>query len=187
MASPLWKFFRRFDGYALHVGIDPGATGAVAFVFWGGNHDERLGYRVMDIPTLIVSRGKKKGTVFNLPGILNLFDSKWISKFRTRAWLEQPPPTLGPGRAYADIMLSRAYAIWPLWLTSRFPAFREIRPADWKKELRVGKEKEDSRHLALKLFPKADILRKKDHNRADALLISEYGRRQTGGLLSGRK
>lgn len=53
-----------------------------------------------------------------------------------------------------------------------------VRPQAWKKVLGVTADKETSLSLARELFPAASLLRKKDHGRAEALLIAEYRRRQ---------
>ena len=54
-----------------------------------------------------------------------------------------------------------------------------VQPAVWKKAMGLGSSKDLSRARALELFPAmADKLaRKKDHDRAEALLMAEWGRR----------
>lgn len=176
MSSPLWKFFRRYAEFRMYVGIDPGATGAIAFVACP-DPMEITSYRTVDIPTFTVTRGKKKGTVPNHQAIIQLFDSQYLNPRRVYVCLEAPPPSTGPGRAYGDIMLGRAYAMWPLFILSKGFHLLEVAPRAWKAALKIGKEKDDSRQKALKWFPKADAHRKKDHNRAEALLLAENYRR----------
>jgi crossover junction endodeoxyribonuclease RuvC len=50
-----------------------------------------------------------------------------------------------------------------------------IAPREWKKHLKIGKDKEEARAMAIRLFPTAPLGRKKDHNRAESLLIAQYG------------
>jgi len=53
-----------------------------------------------------------------------------------------------------------------------------VTPRAWKKHHSlIGKEKDASRTLAIAKYPcsATDLCRKKDHGRADALLICEYG------------
>lgn len=53
-----------------------------------------------------------------------------------------------------------------------------VDPPTWKRRLHLlGQDKEGSRAMALSLFPDASpqLARKKDHNRAEALLIAYYG------------
>jgi crossover junction endodeoxyribonuclease RuvC len=52
-----------------------------------------------------------------------------------------------------------------------------VRPQVWKKEIGVTAEKETSLRVARLLFPDTDLSLKKHHNKAEALLIAEYARR----------
>jgi hypothetical protein len=54
-----------------------------------------------------------------------------------------------------------------------------IRPHIWKKALGLGQDKEASRLRAMQLFPSAELRRKKDHGRAEALLLALYGQRSS--------
>jgi hypothetical protein len=176
----------------VYIGIDPGTTGAIAFRC-------NKAYCVIDIPVILTPKkkqrktsfkerqrtGKKTKTVnamdsqFDLPTIVAVFRLLKDLKSRIKVILEKIPPTIGPGRKYAEIMLNRAYAMWPLFLATKGYVVYERRPGVWKERMHLlDKDKEDSRHKALALFPSADILRKKDHNRAEALLLVEALRRE---------
>lgn len=173
------------------VGIDPGNTGAVAL------RCARF-YCVIDIPQIVTKVKKSRKTTYrqrkltgaktrtvlskvttpNLQGICDVFNL--LRPFRDRVYvvLEKIPISIGPGRKYADILINRAYAMWPLFLCSRRLRVLEVRPGIWMADLNLTKhEKEDSRQLALRMFPLADIKKKKDHNRAEALLLTEHLRR----------
>ena len=52
-----------------------------------------------------------------------------------------------------------------------------VGPAKWKKHFNLNRDKDASRLLATRLYPKnaKDFLRKKDDGRAEALLIARYG------------
>ena len=53
-----------------------------------------------------------------------------------------------------------------------------VQPQKWKRHFRLhGDDKEDSRLKCLNLLPNAagSLMRKKDHNRAEALLLARYG------------
>lgn len=50
-------------------------------------------------------------------------------------------------------------------------------PQVWKKAMSVTADKNDSLVAARLAFPKAKLLLKKDHGKAEALLIAEYARR----------
>lgn len=53
-----------------------------------------------------------------------------------------------------------------------------VHPARWKRDMEVDSDKELCRIEALTLFPSAEIRLKKHHNRAEALLLAEWLRRQ---------
>ncbi len=52
-----------------------------------------------------------------------------------------------------------------------------VQPATWKKSHGLSKDKSASLDRARLMFPSADLDRKRDHNRAEALLIAEFSRR----------
>ena len=49
-----------------------------------------------------------------------------------------------------------------------------VSPQRWKRDLGITSNKEDGLKLARELFPDAPLTRKKDHNRAEALLIAYW-------------
>lgn len=53
-----------------------------------------------------------------------------------------------------------------------------VHPTRWKRDMGVSSDKELCRMEALTLFPTAEIRLKKHHNRAEALLLAEWLRRQ---------
>lgn len=154
------------------VGIDPGVTGAIGFV---------SGTQAMSIsiPTLKVKTGNKNRSVFDYGSITEMFNTlRFYQKsnpFEVIVGLEQIPLSLGPGRKTAEILLNRAYAIWPLFLHSRKLRVQEVRPQVWKKYFSLlKKDKSASRMKAQQLFPKVNLNLKKDVDRSEALLIAEY-------------
>lgn len=160
------------------IGIDPGTTGALGFVCGDANHVE-------DIPTITVKRGKKNRTEADYPACLDLFARSFWKEQVARMYclIEQPPPTMGPGHAYADVIVNRMYAIWPLFIMEKGFHFEEVAPNEWKKVMGLSPDKENSRKKAQGMFPGASLARKKDHNRAEALLLAEYHRRKLLGRL----
>lgn len=183
----------------VYLAIDPGADGAIALLCG-------MFYSVFDVPTLLTARtrvktlgaeersatGKKtkitKGTTtkFNLPAIVSIFRLLRPVSTRVRACVEIGQVQVkGKGsNAYTGFRTGCGYYMWPLFLLSKgYASVEEVAPFVWKKAMGLtGKDKEASRHKALGLFPHGNyLLRKKDHNRAEALLLCEYTRRQRGG------
>jgi hypothetical protein len=72
-------------------------------------------------------------------------------------------------------------AMWPLYFASRGWPLEMPTPAQWKAAMGLGKDKEANRAKAIGMFPKAPLARKKDHNRAEAVLLAEYLKRLRQG------
>ena len=53
-----------------------------------------------------------------------------------------------------------------------------VTPQKWKKLLGLDSDKHKSLELARSLWPNAPLSRKRDNNRAEALLLAEYLRRE---------
>ena len=174
------------------VGIDPGVSGALAFVcgdrFCAVDVPQavrRVRRRRRLSPARAKAAGRKTRTVAvtereaDLGAVAALFRLLEPLGGRLRFALERVPPTVGrPGRAYAEVRLNRAYAMWPLFLAYLGHPVVGVSPADWKRTFGLRRsDKDASRAAAARLFPGADVARKKDHNRAEALLLAEYLRR----------
>lgn len=154
----------------VYMGIDSGATGAIGIIV-------RNKAFVADIPTLKIKRKGGSKTEFNLPEIAKAF--LYIKKYRSnfQVILEEALVQVGGkgANAYTGFRVGVAFGMWPLFLTVLGFSFERVSPITWKSKMGLrGKGKEDSRLKALGMFPQADILRKKDHNRAEALLLAEY-------------
>lgn len=152
----------------LIAGIDPGLHGAVAIVAGG----EVI--LLADLPTVQFSSARIKHRVdgAGLAALLQPFkvDMAIVEKVAAR-----------PGEA-ASGAFSFGYTsgvIAGVLGALRVPV-TTVQPAVWKKALGLGQDKDLSRARALELFPGvADrLVRKKDHDRAEALLLAEWGRRQ---------
>ena len=59
--------------------------------------------------------------------------------------------------------------------------FHLVTPQKWKKYFHLTSDKNESLDLARSFWPEAKLIRKKDGNRAEALLIALYWREQLNG------
>lgn len=136
------------------LGIDPGAAGAIASVC--------PSTETWDMPT----------TAHDLADLLRTFDPA-----TTRVYIEKSQAM--PGQGVSSMF---KYGMHYGHLTGMLALLRipyiEVSAATWKRVMGLTAEKADSRTMAQKLFPEASLSRKKDHGRAEALLIAEFGRRQ---------
>ena len=151
-----------------YVGIDPGLTGAVALVGDGF-------LAVEDMPVV----GANKRRVIDslaLAAILHGWQPTDILIEHVHAMPKQGvSSTFRFGQTVGRVEAVVALQKIPLTY---------VTPAKWKRYFGLGRDKEDSRRLAIELYPRiADRLdRRKDEGRAEALLIGTYlkeTRRQT--------
>lgn len=150
----------------IFLGIDPGLDGAAAAL---AEHGTIIS--VFDTPTLLVGKGGKRD-----------YDVRTM-----RAWLgAYAPETCDvaiehqqafPGQGVTSMFsLGRGYGIWLGLLAGLGMSYSPISPVRWRKAMLDGlpKGKDTGRLRAMQLFPDASLSRKKDHGRADALLLAEY-------------
>lgn len=168
----------------LYIGIDIGLSGAIAIL------EDRKPYSIIDIPILEVQTKARKGSKaktrikrnYNARGIYDLlnplfFEGGAIAIFENAT----PMPQNGTSSAFS---MGIGSGIFEGVLACLMIPFEKVRPVAWKKVMMagIGKEKDAARLRAIQLFPSEakQLARKKDHNRAEALLLAEYLRRISG-------
>lgn len=153
------------------IGIDPGLGGAIGVL-------SPNGIWVHDCPT--VSTGGKLR--YNPAAMAMLLQSYQRLYTRLLVGLEKVHSMPGQG-VTSSFGFGEGYGIWQGILASQCIPHQLITPQSWKRSMMAGQSKDQdaSRLVALRLFPEVgDRLQlKKDHGRADALLIAEHLRRQT--------
>jgi crossover junction endodeoxyribonuclease RuvC len=148
------------------IGIDPGLSGALAIL-----SDDGVAVDVLDLPTMQVGDGGKR-----VARIVNAIGLRFLLRYEKDAVgmvvMEMPQPM---GRHISPLVLmSMGQSAGIIeGVASVFP-FTRVAPHIWKKALGLGHDKEMSRARAQQLFPNIDLSRKKDHNRAEALLIAYW-------------
>lgn len=141
------------------IGIDPGLTGAIAII------TPQRGIDLYDTPILHI--GKKN--VFNAAGmaeLLNMFDNAFVTIESVHAMPAQGVTSM--------FNMGKGYGIWLGIMAAYHIPYREVAAATWKKHYQLTKDKELSRYRAIQLHPEAAarLARKKDHGRAEALLLA---------------
>jgi len=157
----------------IFIGIDPGLDGAIAAV-----DANRTFAAVFDMPVLELKDGRKKKRTLDLRSLLKIL-TDLTAEEDCHAFIElvHSMPRQGVRSMFT---MGEGYGALKMALTALRIPFEEITPQRWKKMLLYGtmKDKDASRSKAQQLFPSMSLSRKKDHGRADALLIAEFGRRQ---------
>lgn len=148
------------------LGIDPGITGAVG-VLKDGQY-----FAVFDIPS--VNRGS--GTVkreIDPSGLAREITARLDPKESYEALLERVNAM--PGQGVSSVFsFGDSYGCCRSVVAVLGIPTVLVPPAVWKKHFNLGRDKEDSRALAIRLFPSADLSLKKYADRAEALLMARY-------------
>ena len=150
----------------IHIAIDPGLTGAIAAI-----DDNAQLVLCTDLP--VISDNRLKWIDSNdLTGLfLECLQGRpaRISLERSQAMPRQGvSSTFTTGVVTGSILAACQRIAVPLTL---------VTAAVWKRSMGLDSSKAVSLDKARLQFPTADLDRKKDHNRAEALLLAEYSRR----------
>lgn len=153
----------------LLLAVDPGVTGAIAFRY--GNE-----YTVEDIPNEKIQSGKRNRTHIKLGELADLLRGATDGgAVPAVALIEQVGPMPHDGKIQA-FSLGRTLGDLEGMLVALGVQIRYVTPRKWKKDAGLSSDKEESRLRALQTFPKLSdrLSRKKDHNRAEALLLLDW-------------
>lgn len=163
------------------LGIDPGLTGAIAVI---GDGDHALVY-----PMPVVQVGKT-GFVKNAVDIHAL--ARLLAPYRERSRVMDVTVVIERVNAFPGQGVSSMFSLgMSYWGAAGVVAglglpLHVIESKAWKRFFHIDGpkdgQKELARGLASRLFPGVDLSKKKDHGKADALLIARYGH-VNGGML----
>lgn len=155
------------------IGIDPGLTGSVAILSRAG---EVL--LLEDLPTIANGQSAKVGRKIDPAGLADLLKPYTRN---TRVILERVSARPGQGTASIFSLGDSNGCIRGVLATLEIPTVFSP-PTKWKPYFHLGNDKEQARSKAIELFPgmASRLQRKADHNRAEALLLAEWGRRTQG-------
>ena len=152
------------------VGIDPGIAGAICFFFKGDI------INVIDMPTM--AEGKKNKKQVNGRQIFNeikSIKSKFLNE-NISVVVEQVSAMPGQGVTSMFNFGQSFGLIKGICSAMELPIYY-VRPAKWKKYFSlINSEKDASRTKVIEMFPNIShkLSRKKDNNKADAILIALY-------------
>ena len=153
----------------LIIGIDPGISGSICF-FEDGKIIE-----VIEMP--VMTEGKKNKKQVNGAQIYNEFLKRINNKDdEIRVVIEQVSAMPGQG-VTSMFNFGQSYGILKgICSAMQLPMFF-VRPAKWKKYFNlINSQKDASRTRAIEIFPyfSSNLSKKKDSNKADAILIASY-------------
>ena len=154
----------------LIIGIDPGISGAICFFDNGKILD------VIEMPTM--NEGKKNKRQVNGAQIYNEI-SKRVNKTHNddvRVVVEQVSAMPGQG-VTSMFNFGQSFGILKGLCSAMQLSIYFVRPARWKRFYNlINSEKDASRTRAIEIFPyfSSNLSKKKDSNKADAILIASY-------------
>lgn len=155
---------------SLVVGLDPGLQGGIAALDSSGAI-----HLLEDLPTLLRGTGRVKREL-DAAGLAHLL--RPIAGDIRLALVETVASR--PGQGVASVFsLGHSSGVIAGVLAALAIPIATVAPSKWKREMGLlGSDKEASRALATRLFPSADLRRKRDHNLGEALLLADLARRQ---------
>ena len=154
----------------LIIGIDPGISGSICFF------QDGLIMDVLEIPTM--TEGKKNKKQVNGSQIFNEISKriKKIDKRDIKVVIEHV--TAMPGQGVTSMFnFGQSFGILKGICSAMQLPMYFIRPIKWKKYFNlINSEKDASRTRAIQIFPyfSKELARKKDSNKADAILIASF-------------
>ena len=154
----------------LIIGIDPGISGSICFLDNGKILD------VIEMP--IMADGKKNKKQVNGSQVYNEISKriKQFEKNQIRVVIEHVSAMPGQG-VTSMFNFGQSFGILKGICTAMQLPMYFIRPAKWKKYFNLlNSEKDASRTRAIEIFPyfSSQLSRKKDSNKADAILIASF-------------
>ena len=154
----------------LIIGIDPGISGSICFFDDGKIID------VIEMPTM--TDGKKNKRQVNGSQIYNEILKKTIGlkKENIRVVIEQVSAMPGQG-VTSMFNFGQSFGMLKGICSAMQLSMYFVRPAKWKKYFNlINSEKDASRTRAIEIFPyfSSKLSKKKDSNKADAILIASF-------------
>ena len=151
------------------IGIDPGLSGGIAIL------DDLKIFDLFDMP--IMSEGKKNKNQLNSAQLVNII-KKHIISANTFVIVEQVSAM--PGQVVTSMFnFGQTFgSIKGICAALNLPIFY-VRPAKWKKHFElINSSKDASRTKVIEMYPSISsrLSKKKDVNKADAILIARYFR-----------
>jgi crossover junction endodeoxyribonuclease RuvC len=160
------------------IGIDPGMSGAVCFLYENGGI-----HAIKNMPTVDLGGKGKVRRRINIIQVSQWFQD-YVGSENSRAFIEKAQSMKGQGVA-SMFGYGVSYGMMLGILAARNIPYTEVTPQAWKKVMMAGMDKSSkdaSRARATQLWPtKFELFEKaKDEHRAEAALIAYYGQSQIG-------
>jgi crossover junction endodeoxyribonuclease RuvC len=150
------------------IGVDPGISGAISII------ENKKILEVYDTPTMI--EGKKNKRQINSAQVTNIIKERLNKEKEVVVVVEQVNAMPGQGVTSMFNFGQSFGVIKGICAALSLPIYF-VRPTKWKKHFNLIKTNKDaSRTKVIEAYPEisSKLHRKKDSNRADAILIALY-------------
>ena len=152
------------------IGIDPGISGAICFFKDGKIID------VIEMPSM--AEGKKNKKQVNGNQIFNEIKSRLPQANDEKVSVVVEHVTAMPGQGVTSMFnFGQSFGVIKGICSAMQLPIHFVRPTKWKKYFNLINTSKDASHSrAIEIFPKVSdkLKRKKDSNKADAILIASY-------------
>ena len=152
------------------IGIDPGLNGAIAVL------QNNKVIEIHDVP--VMTDGKKNKRQLNSAQLVKLLKDSFQDEANTVVVVEQVNAMPGQGVTSMFNFGQTFGAIKGISATLNLPIYF-VRPSKWKKHFDlINSSKDASRTKVIEMYPSISsrLTKKKDVNKADAVLIARYFR-----------
>ena len=149
-------------------GIDPGVSGAISIL------ENKKIIEVYDMPTMI--DGKKNKKQVNGSQVANIFKEKIDANKEISVVVEHVNAMPGQG-VTSMFNFGQSFGVIKGICSALSLPIHFIRPTKWKKHFNlINTNKDASRTKVIEIYPEisSKLSRKKDSNKADAILIARY-------------
>ena len=154
----------------LIIGIDPGISGAICFMHSGEIVD------IIDMP--LMADGKKNKRQLNGSQICHEISSKIKNINNKEIFVVIEHISAMPGQGVTSMFnFGQSFGVLKGICAAMELSLYFVRPVKWKKYFNLlNAEKDASRTKVIEIFPKisSKLSRKKDINKADAILIASF-------------
>ena len=150
------------------IGIDPGLSGAIAIL------ENNKVLNIFEIP--VMAEGKKNKRQLNSAQLVKLLKDNISENEEVSVVVEQVNAMPGQG-VTSMFNFGQSFGILKGICSAMQLPMYFVRPAKWKKYFNlINSEKDASRTRAIEIFPyfSGQLSRKKDSNKADAILIASF-------------
>lgn len=152
------------------LGIDPGVNGACAVVTEAGHY-----ITAFDMPTVLANKSSNRQMVdaYGLAALLRAQLREAGGELVAVLENVNAMPDQGVSSSFA---FGVSYGIVRGVLAALGISTELCSAARWKKHFALERDKQQARELAIRMFPLAALPRKKDHNKAEAILLARWYR-----------